>query len=164
MPQNPPPKVNETEFEKRRGINNVEVRQGYAQVHVSDLSEPLITSRLAVLEAAAKAGISLDFLKLTPDGMSFLVKEDEAEHVEEALRAPDTKVTVQKGRDVVMVYAVNMRDEEGLIAGIVLQAIKSGAAISHVSDMHDRVLMVVSKEDSMRLKEQLEGNLAGARA
>jgi aspartokinase len=88
----------------------------------------------------------------------------EAEEVERALNAPDIKVTVQKGRDVVMVYAVNMRDEEGLIAGIVLQAIKSGAAISHISDMHDRVLMVVSKEDSMRLKEQLEGNLAGARA
>lgn len=164
MPQNPAPKVNETEFEKRRGISSVEVRPGYAQVHVTDLEEPLITSRLSVLEAAAKASISLDFLKLTPDGMSFLVKEDHALAVEQALKKPGVTVSVQEGRDVLMVYAVNMRDEEGLIAGIVLQAIKSGAAISHVSDMHDRVLMVVSKEDSARLKAQLEGSLTGVRA
>src|SRR5689334_12813412 len=107
----PAPKVNETEFEKRRGISSVEVRSGYAQVHVTDLAEPLIASRLAVLEAAAEAKISLDFLKLTPDGMSFLVKEDEATHVEEALKKPDIQVAVQAGMDVVMVYAVNMRDE-----------------------------------------------------
>ena len=159
-----PPKVNETEFEKRRGISSVEVRPGYAQVHVSHLAEPLVKSRLAVLEAAAKAGISLDFLKLTPDGMSFLVKENQGDNAKQTLSTLGIGVTVQQGRDVVMVYAVNMRDEEGLIAGIVLQAIKSGAAISHVSDMHDRVLMVVAKEDSPRLKQQLEGNLEGVKA
>lgn len=160
----PAPNVNETEFEKRRGISNVEVRPGYAQVHVTDLAEPFTTARLAVLKAAAEANIILDFLKLTPDGMSFLVKEDQAETVERALKDPGIHVTVDKGRDVVMVYAVNMRDEEGLIAGIMLHAIKSGAAISHVSDMHDRVLMVVAKEDSLRLKEELEGSLAGVGA
>ena len=167
MPKNPsPPKVSETEFEKRRGISSVEIREGYAQVHVTDLTEPLTEARLAVLEAAAKAGISLDFLKFTPDGMSFLVKEEMSQTTEKALRGSrqGVSVSVQPGRHVVMVYAVNMRDEEGLIASIVLQAIKSGAAIGHVSDMHDRVLMVVSKDDSKRLKEQLEGNLAGVRA
>jgi aspartokinase len=165
MPQNPQQsKVSETEFEKRRGISRVEVREGYAQVHVSDLSEPLTEARLAVLKAANAAGISLDFLKLTPDGMSFLVKEDEAEGIGKALASPGVSVSVERGRHVVMVHAVNMRDEEGLIASIVLQAIKSGAAVGHVSDMHDRVLMVVSKEDSSRLKKQLEGNLVGATA
>jgi aspartokinase len=164
MATNPPaPKASETEFEKRRGISRVEVREGYAQVHVNDLAEPLIQSRLAALESATQAGISLDFLKFTPDGMSFLVREDHAADVEMAL-AKAGAITVQKGRHVVMVHAVNMRDEEGLIASIVLQAIRSGAAIGHVSDMHDRVLIVVGKEDSERLKEQLEGNLAKVRA
>jgi aspartokinase len=165
MPQNPQlRKVSETEFEKRRGINSVEVREGFAQVHVNDLTEPLMESRLHVLTAANKDGISLDFLKLTPDGMSFLVKEDQADAIKKTIASLGVEVTVESGRHVVMVHAVNMRDEEGLIASIVLQAIKSGAAIGHVSDMHDRVLMVVSKDDSVRLKQQLEGNLAGVNA
>jgi aspartokinase len=165
MPQKPSTqKVSETEFEKRRGINRVEVREGYAQVHISDLSEPLVGARLEVLQSAADAGISLDFLKFTPDGMSFLVLEDKGTDVEKCLsHFKGINVQVQKGCHVVMVHAVNMRDEEGLIASIVLQAIRSGAVIGHVSDMHDRVLMVVGKEDSRRLKQQLEGSLVKAR-
>lgn len=159
---NPP---SETEFEKRRGISRVEVRHGYAQVHINDLTEPLVGARLEVLEAAANGGVSLDFLKFTPDGMSFLVKEDSATDIEKNLKIqPHISITVQKGRDVVMVHAVNMRDEEGLLASIVLQSIRSGASIGHVSDMHDRVLIVVGKEDSKKLKEQLEGNLGKVRA
>jgi aspartate kinase len=157
-------KVSETEFEKRRGISRVEVREGYAQVHVNDLKEPLTESRLEVLEAGTKAGISLDFLKLTPGGLSFLVKEEEAAGVEQALRPLGFEVIVVSGQHVVMVHAVNMRDEEGLIASIVLQAIRSGAKVGHVSDMHDRVLMVVGREDSPRLKEQLEGKVVEVRA
>lgn len=162
MPQNP--KISETEFEKRRGISSVEVREGYAQVHISDLTEPLNDIRLQLLEAANAAKISLDFLKLTPDGMSFLVKEDQASGIERAFASQAATVVVELGCHVVMVHAVNMRDEEGLIASIVLQAIKSGAAIGHVSDMHDRVLIVVGKDDSVRLKQQLEGNLIGVHA
>ena len=160
----PTPKVSETEFEKRRGISRVEVREGYAQVHVNDLAQPLVASRLAVLKILAGNGISLDFLKFTPDGMSFLVREEKGGKVKDCLKDTQSDVTVLEGRHVVMVHAVNMRDEEGLIASIVLQAIRSGASIGHVSDMHDRVLMVVSKEDSKRLKEQLEGNLTKVRA
>lgn len=152
----------ETEFEKRRGISRVEVREGYAQVHVNEMGEPLTQSRLRALEAASIASISLDFLKLTPAGMSFLVKENQAEAVEATLNGLGCPITVERGRHVVMVHAVNMRDEEGLIASIVLQAIKSGAAIGHVSDMHDRVLMVVDQGDSGRLKERLEQSLAEA--
>jgi len=165
MAQNPTRnKVSETEFEKRRGINRVEVREGFAQVHISDLNEPPNDNRLKILAAAKDANISLDFLKLTPDGMSFLVKEDQANSVTSTFKDLGANVAVEPGRHVVMVHAVNMRDEEGLIASIVLQAIKSGAAIGHVSDMHDRVLIVVGKDDSDRLKKQLEGNLIGVHA
>lgn len=153
--------ADETVFEKRRGISRVEVRGGYAQVHVKELAEPLATSRLEALKHLAESGVSLDFLKLTPSGMSFVIREEEEGKVRSALESLGSKVSIRSGQDVVMVHAVNMRDEEGLIASIVLQAIKSGASVGHVSDMHDRALMVVGKEDSARLKEQLEGNLAG---
>jgi len=51
----------------------------------------------------------------------------------------------------VLVHAVSIRDEEGLIAGIVHTAIALGIRIDHVGDMHDRMLMVVQKEDAERL-------------
>ena len=64
-----PSQISETDFEKQRGISRVEVRTGLTQVHVLDLSEPISKSRLRVLDAVSSAGISLDFLKLTPNGM-----------------------------------------------------------------------------------------------
>jgi len=45
-----------------------------------------------------------------------------------------------------LVHAVNMRDEEGLIAEIVQSAIASEAQIDHIGDGHDRLLLVASAE------------------
>lgn len=44
-----------------------------------------------------------------------------------------------------MVHAVNIRDEEGLIAKIIKAAISTSAHVDHIGDMHDRLLMVVPK-------------------
>jgi aspartokinase len=141
----------ETEFEKRRGVSRVEVRHGFAQVHVSRLATDVMRERLKVLSAVAAGGISIDFLKLTPSGMSFLVPEQDADVVEEALRPLGHHFSVRHDRSIVLVYAVSIRDEEGLIAGIVHTAITNGVRIDHVGDMHDRMLMVVMKEDAERL-------------
>lgn len=163
-PAESPPQVVETEFEKRRGISRVEVRDGYAQVHVSNLAEPVAASRLAALAAVSEAGLSLDFLKLTPRGLSFLVREELAPNVSAALAPLKLEVEVQGGRGVLMVHAVNMRDEEGLIASILLSAIASGAGVCHVSDMHDRALLVVAAQDAPNLKARLEAALLGRRS
>lgn len=134
--------VRETEFEKRRGISRIEIREGYVQVHVAGLTEPLMTSRLAVLQVVRDAGISLDFLKLTTSGLSFLVTADQSDVVRQTLMDQAPEVAIRPDRRVVMVHAVNMRDEEGLIARIVAAAIASGAQLEHVGDMHDRMLIV----------------------
>jgi hypothetical protein len=54
-----------------------------------------------------------------------------------------------------------MRDEEGLISRILLESIASGVQIDHVSDMHDRMLVVVSAEDSSKLRQRIEEKLLG---
>ncbi|HLK14112.1 MAG TPA: hypothetical protein VKT78_04850, partial [Fimbriimonadaceae bacterium] len=59
----------------------------------------------------------------------------------------------------VLVHAVNMRDEEGLIARVVQEVIASGARMDHISDMHDRMLVVVHTEDAGPVKKRLEANL-----
>lgn len=146
----------ETEFEKRRGVSRVEVRSGFAQVHVSRVQSEIMPARLRVLAAVADAGVSIDFLKLTPSGLSFLVPEGEADRIDAALEPLGYHFSVRRDRSIVLVYAVSIRDEEGLIAGIVHTAITHGIRMDHVGDMHDRMLMVVKKEDADRLVSHIE--------
>jgi aspartokinase len=134
--------IAETDFEKRRGISQVEVRPGLTQVHVVELEEPISKSRVRVLDAVASAGISLDFLKLTPKGLSFIVPSNKTEAIKETLEKNSFKAELAIDRSIVLVHAVNMRDEEGMIAGIVRRAISTGIPIDHVTDMHDRMLIV----------------------
>jgi hypothetical protein len=63
---------------------------------------------------------------------------------------------VRHDRSIVLVHAVSIRDEEGMIAGIVNTAITNGIRIDHVGDMHDRMLMVVQREDADRLASHIE--------
>jgi aspartokinase len=151
-----------TEFEKPRGVSSVEVRPGFSQVHVSTLQGDVMEERLRVLLAIADREISIDFLKLTPGGLSFLVPEDRSADVEAALRPLGTQFTVRQERSILLVHAVNIRDEEGLIAKIVERAIASGATIDHVSDMHDRMLMVMEQGDAQRVAESFRGELMEA--
>jgi len=143
----------ELDFEKRRGINSVEIRTGYAQVHISELAEPVRTTRLEALRKVAAAGISIDFLKLTPYGVSFLVAESIVSKLEAAMTG--STVSISPGMGVVMVHAVNMRDEDGLVASIVSHAIASGARIEHLGDMHDRLLIVSDLAGAERIRTAL---------
>lgn len=161
MADTTPLQIAETAFEKRRGISRVEVRPGYAQVHVSRLPQPIMDVRLKVLGAIGDGGINIDFLKLTQSGLSFVIPEEFADSVSGVLADLDVHFTIRENRHILLVHAVNMRDEEGLIARILLEGIASGVRLDHVSDMHDRMLVVVSAEDSPKLKERIEETLMG---
>lgn len=142
-----------TDFEKPRGISRVEVRRGYAMVHVEHLTGDLASERLRVLRSVAEAEVSIDFVKLTHGGISFLVSEGRASQVEAALALIGASYTLGSDRAVVIVHAVNMRDEEGLIAGIVRKVIASGVRVDHLGDMHDRVLLVM---DAAHVEQTLD--------
>ncbi|MBI1334645.1 MAG: hypothetical protein JST12_08355 [Armatimonadetes bacterium] len=144
--------IAETDFEKRRGISHVEFRTGLTQVHVLDLPTPVSKSRVETLRAVAKAGISLDFLKLTPTGMSFIVPADKTQTISETLGHENIKNQLDTGRAIVLVHAVNMRDEEGLIASILRRVIDLGIIIDHASDMHDRILIVADESQTEKFK------------
>lgn len=144
----------ETEFEKRRGVSRIEVRHGYAQVHVSQIDGDVMQGRLYVLQAVADAEISLDFLKLSPSGMSFLVPVEQADAVQAAIAACNVHFSIRQPRSILLVHAVNIRDEEGMIANIVQTLIATGASVDHLGDMHDRMLMVLKTEDVERVAER----------
>lgn len=142
----------ETAFERPRGVGHVGTRRGFCQVHVEGLPDPVVTTRLAALAAVAEIGVSIDFLKLTPRGMSFVAAADRAADIEGALAGGPAQALVSTDRSIVSVHAVNIRDEEGLLAEIVQEAIALGAQIDHVGDGHDRLLLVVGDDDAARIE------------
>ena len=137
-------------------MNRVEIRRGYASVRVSGLEPDVAYGRLAVLKAVAEAGASVDFLKLTSSGMSFVIAESESDALRLILASADGQAEVNPGRAVLIAYAVNMRDEEGLVAKIVSRIIASGASIEHMGDMHDRLLVVLDASEAELAKAELE--------
>jgi aspartokinase len=159
-PREPERRADETQFEKPRGVTDVKSRDGFAQVHATGLDGNIVDGRLRLLTAVAAADVSIDFLKLTPTGLSFLVAEGQADDVAVALGGTGATFSVQTGRSIVLVHAVNIRDEEGMIAHIVEQAIAIGAPVEHVGDMHDRLLLVVPTEASRTLVPSLQKRLA----
>lgn len=150
------------ELERRSGLSSVEVRDGFAQVRVARLGEPLGQARVDVLALIQRAEISVDFLKLTPDGLAFVVAEALGDQVAQALSTSSADVSVRGGRSIVLVHGVNMRDEEGLIARILATAIASGATFEHLGDMHDRVLIVTDNHGARAISERIESQLVEA--
>ncbi|MBL8065443.1 MAG: hypothetical protein JNM34_06240 [Chthonomonadaceae bacterium] len=144
----------ETEFEKPRGINRVEIRRGFVTVHVST------RSRIEVLRAMSQAGVSLDFLKLTQSGMSFVVPESLGTKV--ATELEGFQFELKEGRCIVLAFAANMRDEEGLIARVVSEVIGTGCEVDHLGDMHDRVLLVIKSDEVDGVAARLTDRLVEA--
>jgi aspartokinase len=141
----------ETAFEKQRGVSRLERRDGFCQVHISDLTPPLMDNRIAILRAVADAQVSIDFLKLTPSGLSFLAPQSDGTTIEGVLKNAGVQYSLRNDRSIVMVHAVNIRDEEGLIAEIVQSAIASGAQIDHIGDGHDRLLLVAGPDSAAKI-------------
>ncbi|MCL4285955.1 MAG: hypothetical protein QY327_10410 [Fimbriimonadaceae bacterium] len=158
--QHPTPQV---EFERPRDVYEFETRTGYAHIHIHGLEAPLQEARIRALEGVARAGVSIDFLKLTQSGMAFLVAEEQAQKTQDALSALGLNFRAGKDYAILIVHSVNMRDENGRIAKIVSIAIGTGARIDHLSDMHDRVLIVTPREHASGLAEALRATLSEAK-
>ncbi len=150
----------ETEFEKPRGIYKVEIRRGFLTVHVSSLDPGDPTQAiLSVLKLLRESKMSIDFLKLTKLGLSFVTPESLKSQVSQVLQQAGVEHEIKDGCSIVLAYAANMRDEEGLIARVVSEVIGTGVRVDHLGDMHDRVLMVMDDRDADKVKVRLEETL-----
>lgn len=157
-----PQQIAETDFEKRRGISAVDVRSGFTQVHVTGLGQPVSKSRLQVLTEVANAGISLDFLKLTPTGLSFIIQADKTPLIQKLLQDRAFEVDLVTERSIVSIHAVNMRDEEGLIAAILHKVIQANLPVDHVTDMHDRILLICHQQHASEFESVIRREITNA--
>lgn len=149
----------ETQFERKRGIHSIEIRCGCTQVSVQNLNEPVEESRLAVLELVSDLGVSIDFLKLSPHEISFVVQDSDAERLRANQSQFKGQLTLHEDRSVVLVHAANIREEEGLSARILSSTLQLGDVIDHIGDMHDRLLLVVPSGNAESVKSHIHQEL-----
>lgn len=152
----------ETQFERKRGIHSIEVRSGCTQVSIHNLHEPIEESRLAALEAVSELGISIDFLKLSPHEISFVVSDSDAELLKASQEKFRGQLELHEDRSVVLVHAANIREEEGLGAKILACTLQLGNMIDHIGDMHDRLLLVVPSREAENVRSHIQRELTGS--
>ena len=138
----------EQRFELPRGVREIEVRHGFAQVHVR-VSGDLAAQRIEILRLLADAGISHKYLKLTIDGLAFIITDAQVEETKAALSKANAKFELNLGRSVILVHAIGMREEPGMLAKILQAATAAGVSPDHIGDMHDKMFMVV-RTDSLQ--------------
>jgi aspartokinase len=143
-----------TSFERRRGVTSVHVRDGVTHFQVVDLPrQSLMPARLEALAVLRDAGVGIDFLKLTPDGFTFAVQDEEAARAAAALSSAGCEAIQSEGRTVISVQCVNVRDEAGVVARIAEAVTATGTRLEQVGDCHDCILLVVEREAAQRAVE-----------
>jgi aspartokinase len=149
----------ETQFEKPRGLHSIQVMPGFARAEVHGLAEPLMESRIDVLKALSD--ICINFVKLTATGIAFVFPSGNADEVEAALKSGGFSFDIQLGRSIVMGHSANIRDEEGLAASVISEAIASGASIDQFGDNHDRILIAADEAGAALIAERLRLKYGG---
>lgn len=143
-------------FDLPRGLGEPLVRDSYAQVLVSFPDQDAKSGRLEALKIIQENGLSIDFLKFTHNGVSFVISADQAKKAAEVLANINADVKLSEGRSILLIPAVNMRDDEGLLALVLSEAIKTKAEILHIGDMHDRVLIVTDTEGAKEIAAKVQ--------
>jgi aspartokinase len=157
---NPPGMHSQTPRDTPRGVQSVELEEGYALVEVRGLAPWEISAkRREALQAIESAGISLDLFKITMDGFSFVVAEPLTDKTQEVLRQAGFQPTVLRDQAILLINTPNVRDADGLLARICSEVISADAEIQHLGDMHTGVMIVLKREEAERARERLE-NLA----
>lgn len=129
----------------------MEISRGHALIVVSGIPEEDWGRRmLEALGALKNADYSIDFLKVSSSGFSFVVPEAQAAAVREVLCAAGFDAAVKSDRAILIVKAPNIRDESGLVARIAQLIVRSGAAIEQVGDMHSSVQVVLESAKADR--------------
>lgn len=132
-----------TDFEMQLGINRVEVQTGFVQVHIGPLGLDANSARLGILKGLADAGVSHKYLKLTQNGLALVVAQDKAEVLDNVLGPFGVEFDLRCSRSLVMVYAMSLREEEGLVANVLRTVLAATNEVDHVGEMHDKVFVVV---------------------
>lgn len=145
-------------FERERGVTEIRVTSGIAYVfaHLTKGEyDDLASQRLRVLEILRDSAISIFLIKLQRHGISFGIRAEQVEQVEQLLRAHEYSITIHPNRVLVSVFAQNMREMYGVMATIAEAFYQAGAPIEQVCDAHNRLMCLIKAEHARPAVERL---------
>ncbi|NPV25987.1 MAG: aspartate kinase [Firmicutes bacterium] len=114
-----------------------------------EVSEPA-GLELKIFKAMALAGISVDFINVTPEAVLFTVKEEQAEKAVQILQNMNFIPQVRHGCAKVSVVGAGMAGIPGVMAAIVEALTREGIQILQSSDSHTTIWCLVEREDMER--------------
>jgi aspartokinase len=151
----------DNQFEAPRGVTEVSVSPGFAQVKIHVGRQDVVAARIEALRVLAEAGISHKYLQLTPEGLALIIRDDQVFKTKEALAAAKVNFELNEKRSLVLVSAPGIWEEKGVIASIMEAAIRSGVEVDHVGDMHDRMYMVIAGDVAVEAADRFRAQLLG---
>lgn len=115
-------------------------------------SEGFSRSRLslALFQALAAAGISLDLIQVSPDRITFVVEEERLPDAAKVLAQLPVRVQAEPGYAKVTAVGGGMRGVPGVMARIVRALWQAGVPIYHTTDSHTNISCLVAASDVER--------------
>ncbi len=98
----------------------------------------------------AEAGISLDFINLRQEGISFLIDRDKLEQAERVLREQEYSYQIDSSLVKVSIIGGGMTGLPGVMARIVNALSDEGIEIYQITDSHTTISCLVHKEEEHR--------------
>ncbi|HHX40700.1 MAG TPA: ACT domain-containing protein [Armatimonadetes bacterium] len=132
-------------FEKERGVLSLEADTGRSFVFV-ELSGPDagVSEALRVLSPLAESRLPLQFLRIYPDCLSFVVAQGDLPQVREVLAGAGVTFEASEGCAVITVVAPNMRSIPGLMARMGEVLFRRAVGMYQMADSHSSVSCVIA--------------------
>lgn len=102
---------------------------------------------LEVFQLMAKSGISVDMIQVSPNQISFIMKEDLMDRAKEILTGLDLWFSAEKGFAKVAIVGSGMRGVPGVMARMVKGLQQAGISIYHSTDSHTNIACLVKREE-----------------
>ncbi|HEY3315446.1 MAG TPA: aspartate kinase [Bacillota bacterium] len=128
-------------------ITGVTQMPGMAQIRLDVPPDGAGVDPLRIFSALAQTGISVDLINVSPERISFIVKEDLAERARTVLAEMDLAISLRRGCAKVSVVGTGMRGVPGVMANVVKGLAEAGVRILQTSDSHLTISCLLDQAD-----------------
>lgn len=147
--------ADQTFFAKRTGtvpdrlITGIAYHANLAQIKVrAEHSEHEL--QLRVFKAMARANISVDLINVTPSGVAYTVKDEEADRAEALLKELGYHPVVSRGNTKIAMIGGGMNGVPGVMATILEALIEENISILQSADSNTTIWVLVRSQDTVK--------------
>lgn len=129
--------------------------RGLAYVTVATGGEGITDAHRAVFDRLEKDRVSVRFVKVHKDRLSFVIDSDSIADAERSLQELGYPFSIQEGMATVSVEALEMWERWGIMSHIAECLLQADVRVYHTADSHNSVVCLVREADVDRAVESL---------